>query len=285
MDRSTPTTHDWIDQPEGRLRVTRAGDTGPPVLLLSGAGSDNAELSWSRLLPALATDHRVYALDWPKQGGSRPWAGLADHDRLLACVETVLDHYQFDRVDLVGLSLGGAMSLATTLAFPDRVRRLVAMAPAGILPPFLPVVHQLLWLTGRSRLLNRTLPSLMFRDRRATAAFVRATLIPEPVDDFDEVVDQVMAEVAGGVGSSDWQNESINFTSMNIDLRPELHRIGCPTLFIQGAKDVGIPARHTIAAAAAVPGARLELLAGAGHWVQRNEPERVNRLIADFLAD
>lgn len=278
-------SHDWIEQPEGRLRVTRAGDTGSPVLLLSGGGSDNADLSWGRLLPVLARDHRVYALDWPKQGGSRPWHGTADHARLLRCVHTVLEHYRLDRVDLVGLSQGGAMTLATALEHPDRVRRLVAMAPAGILPPFPPVIHQWLWLTGRSRLLNSTLPSLMFRSRRGTAAFVRAALIPGPVDDFEQIVDAVMAEVAGGVGSSDWQNTSISFTAMRVDLRPALHRIDCPSLFIQGSRDVGIPARHTRDAAARVPGARFELIDGGGHWVQRHEPDRVNRLVADFLAD
>lgn len=278
-------SHDWIEQSEGRLQITRAGDRGSPVLLLSGAGTDNARLSWSRLLPLLARDHRVYALDWPKQGGSRPWHGTADHERLLQCVHTVLEHYRLDLVDLVGLSQGGAMTLATALAHPDRVRRLVAMAPAGILPPFPPVIHQLLWLTGRSQLLNTTLPSLIFRSRRATAAFVRASLIPGPVDDFDEIVDEVLAEVTDGVGSSDWQNGSINFTSMNVDLRATLHRIDCPALFIQGTRDVGIPARHTIAAAGRVPGARLELIEGAGHWVQRQEPDRVNGLVTDFLAD
>ena len=278
-------THEWIDQPEGRLQVTRAGAGGNPVVLLSGAGVDNAHLSWARMIPALAADRAVYALDWPKQGGSIPWQGVADHDRLLRAVLTVLDHYALDQVDLVGLSQGGALSLATAIAHPGRVRRLVPIAPAGIIS-FPPVVHQLLWLTAKLPLLNETLPSLMLRTRAGVERFVRSSLIPGPVDDIEQVLDDVMAEIArrGGSGSSDWQNSSIGFWTMRVDLRPQLHTIACPTLFIQGGADIGVAPTHTRAAAALVPGARLEVIEGAGHWVNRQEPARVNRLVLDFLA-
>ncbi|MFW6597045.1 alpha/beta fold hydrolase [Propionibacteriaceae bacterium Y2011] len=278
-------THEWIDQPEGRLRVTKAGDHGSPVVLLSGAGMDNAHLSWARLLPELARDHRVYALDWPKQGRSRPWRGIADHPVMLRCVLAVLDHYDLAQADLVGMSQGGALALSTTIESPERVRRLVAMAPGGIIA-FPPVVHQLLWLTAKVPFLNSTMWTRLFRGRSATAWFLRKFLFGGPVDDFDDVVDEVMAEIerSGGVTSSDWQNTSIGFASMTVDLRPQLPTISCPTLFIQGDKDVGIAPKYTRAAAAKVPGARLEMIEGAGHWVQRQEPERVNELVRDFLA-
>lgn len=277
-------SQDWIDQPEGRLRVTRAGVGGHPVVLLSGGGIDNAHLSWSRLLPELARDRAVYALDWPKQGGSIPWEGVADHDRLQRAVVTLLDHYALDRADLVGLSQGGALGLATAIEHPERVRRLVVMAPAGIIS-FPPLVHQLLWLTAKLPLLHDTLPSMMFRTRDQVARFVRSSLIPGQVLDIEEIVDEVVAEVGrrGGSSSSDWQNHSIGFWRMRVDLRPLLHRIACPTLVIQGDADRGVAPRHTRAAAAAIPGARLEMIAGAGHWVNRQEPERVNRLVRGFL--
>lgn len=278
-------THEWIDQPEGRLQVTRAGSGGHPVVLLSGAGVDNAHLSWARLIPALAVDRSVYAVDWPKQGGSIPWDGLADHARLQRVVITLIDHYGLEQVDLVGLSQGAALALATAIDHPQRVRRLVAMAPAGIIS-FSPVVHQLLWLTAKLPLLNATLPSLMFRTRAGVARFVRSSLIPGPVEDVEEIVDEVVTELAraGGGGSSDWQNASIGFWRMRVDLRPRLHTISCPTLFIQGTADIGVAPKHTRAAAAQVPGARLEMIEGAGHWVNRQEPERVNRLVRDFLS-
>lgn len=281
----TPFDHPTvITRPEGPLSVAVAGEAGPPVVLLSGAGQDNARLSWRHLMPALARDHRVFAPDWPKQGRSRPWRGTADHGVLLGVIDTVLDHFGLEKVALVGLSQGGALTLAYAIERPDRVERLVAMAPAGTLS-FPPVVHQLLWLTARSRFLNTTLPGLMMRSRPGVERFVRASLIPGPVADFDAIVDEVIEEArTNGSGSSDWQNASIGFTRMNVDLRPRLGEISCPALFIQGGRDIGVPPKRTAEVAAAVPGARLEAIEEAGHWVNRQCPDRVEELVRDFLA-
>lgn len=274
-----------IPQPEGELHVITRGERGSPVLLLSGAGNDNAVLSWRHAIPALAGEHRVYALDWPKQGGSRPWNGVADHDRMLRCITTVLDHFGLDRAALVGLSQGGALALAYAIEHGERVSRLVALAPAGIIS-FPPLVHQALWLTARLRLLNRTIPSLIFRSRAACAWFARRALFAGPVDDFDQIVDEYHADVLrNGAGSSDWQNNSIGFLRMRVDLRPKLHTISCPTLIIQGGRDVGVKPEHSRAAAQAIPGARFELLEDGGHWSNRQKPQQVNALIADFLRD
>jgi pimeloyl-ACP methyl ester carboxylesterase len=272
-----------VPQPEGFLRVITRGDTGAPVLLLSGAGNDNISLSWRRAIPVLAESHRVYALDWPKQGGSAPWHGTADHERMLECIDAVLDHFKIDRVSLVGLSQGGALTLAYAIERPERVDRLVALAPAGILS-FGPFVHRLLWVMAKSRFINRTLPTLIFRSRAACAWFARTSLFAGPVDDFDEIIDEYHADViANGSGSSDWQNGSITFREMKVDLRPRLHEIQCPALIIQGSEDIGVAPEQSRAAANAIPNARYELIQGAGHWASRQCPERVNGLIADFL--
>ncbi|GAA3561703.1 alpha/beta fold hydrolase [Nonomuraea rosea] len=273
----------YLPCPEGRLHVYSAGEHGPPVLLLSGAGVDNAILSWRHLIPALAPRHRVLALDWPKQGRSRPWTGRATHERMLRCISQVLDHFQLGSASLAGLSQGGALALAYAIDHPKRVDRLVALAPAGILS-FPPGVHQALWLTAKLPLLNRTLPGLMFRSRAGVARFAEQALFAGPVPDLAEIVDEIVEEVGhGGAGSSDWQNASIGPLRMRVDLRPRLHRITAPTLLIQGDRDRGVSHERTRAAAALIPGARLEILEGNGHWVNRQSPGRVNELIAAFL--
>lgn len=278
MHRST-----FIDLPEGSLRVLSAGQSGSPVLLLSGAGLDNALLSWRHLIPALATQHRVFALDWPKQGASRPWRGPADHDVMLRCIGAVLDHFGLDDASLVGLSQGGALTLAYAIEHPERVRRLVALAPGGVLS-FPPGLHQLLWLTAKLAPLTSRLSGLLFRHRAVVAWFARRALFAGPVADFDDVVTEIHREVlANGAGASDWQNASIGLRAMNVDLRDRLPEIRCPALFIQGDRDVGVKPEHTAAAARRVPGARLEVLPGNGHWSARQSPARVNSLIAGFL--
>ncbi|GAA1855684.1 alpha/beta fold hydrolase [Brevibacterium marinum] len=272
-----------IPQSEGVLRVITRGVKGPPVLLLSGAGNDNISLSWRRAIPVLAESHCVYALDWPKQGGSVPWDGVADHERMLRCIDAVLDHFDLDEVSLVGLSQGGAIALGYAIERPQSVDRLVTLAPGGVIS-FPPVIHQLLWVMAKSQFLNRTLPSWIFRSRAACAWFARTSLFAGPVNDFDEIVDEYHADVIeNGSGSSDWQNRSIGFLNMNVDLRPRLHEIQCPTLIIQGSNDIGIAPKHTRTATESIPNATFELIEGAGHWANRQCAETVNTLISAFL--
>ncbi|TDD23377.1 alpha/beta fold hydrolase [Nonomuraea diastatica] len=273
-----------ITCPEGPLSVITAGQRGAPVVLLSGGGQNNALLSWRHLILALATDYRVFALDWPKQGHSRPWNGIANHTALMRLITVVLDHFDLEKVTLVGQSQGGTLSLAYAIEHPGRVKQLVAMAPA-ITFSFPPVVQQLVWLVTRSRFLTTTVPSLMLRSRAGVERYMRNTLLPGPVDDFDAIVDEYVEDIRlHGNNSSDWQKTAIGFRASNVDLRPRLGEITCPALFIQGGKDVYVRPSSTIAAAAQVPGSQLEILEDAGHWANRQCHRRVNALVRDFLS-
>lgn len=274
---------EFLTLPEGRLRVLTAGSSGSPVLLLSGAGLDSALLSWKYLIPALSPDHRVLALDWPKQGESRPWDGRADHRTLLRCISATLDHFEIERTSLVGLSQGGALSLAFAIDNPSRVDRLVAIAPGGIID-FPPLVHQGMWLLARFPRIMGGLSTLALRNRKMVRKMVSSGLFAGPSDDFDTLVDEITAEVKRvGVRASDWQNDSIGWRRMRIDLRPDLHRVECPTLLIQGANDVAVKPRFTREAARLIPEAELQVLKDHGHWPNRQSPELVNELIINFL--
>jgi pimeloyl-ACP methyl ester carboxylesterase len=58
-----------------------------------------------------------------------------------------------------------------------------------------------------------------------------------------------------------------------------------PTLIVWGARDPLIPAAHGRAAHAAIPGSRLEIFDGAGHFPHRDEPVRFTEAVADFMAE
>jgi 3-oxoadipate enol-lactonase len=70
-----------------------------------------------------------------------------------------------------------------------------------------------------------------------------------------------------------------------LDLTAELGRIAAPTLVIAGADDVATPPAYGEAIAAAVPGARLEILADAAHLANLERPEQVNQLLTEFLKE
>jgi pimeloyl-ACP methyl ester carboxylesterase len=110
-------------------RYLTAG-TGPPLVLLHGAG-DNA-LDWRWVMPALAATHRVYAPDLPGSPDSaRPAADYSPgfFERFVA---GFLDALDIESAAMVGNSLGGLVALRLALSEPARVTALVLVDSAGL---------------------------------------------------------------------------------------------------------------------------------------------------------
>jgi pimeloyl-ACP methyl ester carboxylesterase len=76
------------------------------------------------------------------------------------------------------------------------------------------------------------------------------------------------------------QNEAV---MARPDLRAQLPGIACPVLVMVGEADQLTPPEHAREIAAAVPGARLEVLPGAGHMLSWEQPARVNALLLAWL--
>ncbi len=114
-----------VEVDELPTRYLEAG-TGPPLVLLHGAG-DNS-LDWQWVMPALAATHRVFAPDLPGSPDSaRPAADYspAFFERFVAALD-------IGRATFVGNSLGGLISLRLALSDSTRVRALVLVDSAGL---------------------------------------------------------------------------------------------------------------------------------------------------------
>jgi 3-oxoadipate enol-lactonase len=68
-----------------------------------------------------------------------------------------------------------------------------------------------------------------------------------------------------------------------MDLRPGLGSITAPTLVLAGGDDPATPPPHAEAIVAAIPAARLEVVAGAAHLANIEQPQRVTSLLLDHL--
>lgn len=66
------------------------------------------------------------------------------------------------------------------------------------------------------------------------------------------------------------------------DLLPEIE---APTLVLAGAKDVMTPPRLAEEMAEAIPNARLEILAEGSHTLPIDDPDRINRLVEEFVSE
>ncbi|MFO7547393.1 MAG: alpha/beta hydrolase [Acidimicrobiia bacterium] len=133
------------------LSVADFGGAGPAMLLLHGLGG--SWTNWLAVAPTLAGEARVMAVDLPGFGSSPPGRDFRIATHVRAVLE-LLDTLRWDRVVLVGNSMGGLVAEMVAAAAPARVDDLVLVGPAS--PPPRDVRRVDLSMTGR--LVSAALP-------------------------------------------------------------------------------------------------------------------------------
>jgi 3-oxoadipate enol-lactonase len=118
----------------GGASVSLAGETlgdGPPLVLLHGLSATRRNVvQGSRALANRG--YRLISYDARGHGESNPAPSSADYEYrdLVSDLEAVLDHFELDRVPLLGSSMGAATAMAFALEHPERVAALVQITPA-----------------------------------------------------------------------------------------------------------------------------------------------------------
>jgi 2-hydroxymuconate-semialdehyde hydrolase len=247
-------------------------DARPVLLLLHGGGPGvDAESNWASVRPRLSARFRCLAPDLLGFGtritgatgieGPRAWA-LARARQ----VRDLLDRESLDRVHLVGNSAaGGAAALALLSMAPDRVERAVVMGGAGTGP--LP-------------------PSVPFYDD-PTEESMRATLGRLVAD--EGVHSALLDELAGiRLRQALRPGAEPAFRSMfagAAGLPPiDLATIATPVLALHGECDRVSPVEVSELLVDSLPNARLNVVAGSGHWIHVDRPEEFCSLVGEFLS-
>lgn len=109
-----------------RLSFERAGDTGTPVLLIMGFGMPGR--AWMSQVPTLSQHHRVAWFDNRGVGESDAPDGLYTMQDMAGDVVALLDHLEWERAHLVGVSMGGMIAQEVALRYRARVRSLALIA-------------------------------------------------------------------------------------------------------------------------------------------------------------
>src|SRR4051812_14636253 len=131
-------SHAWddlgrtVDVGPDRIAYVDLGQGGPPVLLLHGLGGNWT--AWLETLPALASQRRVIAVDLPGFGGSAPGSDGISIPGYARTIERFCDRLELDELVVAGSSLGGWVAAELALRAPERVKGLVLIDAAGIVP-------------------------------------------------------------------------------------------------------------------------------------------------------
>jgi pimeloyl-ACP methyl ester carboxylesterase len=249
---------------------------GPAIVMVHGLMGQLRNFSHS-LAPLLAETHRVILVDRPGWGYSRlegPRPGVAAQAAMLA---QMIETLKLDRPLVVGHSFGGAVALALALDYPERVRGIALIAPFTRPMRTPPSVFRALAVPGMLRgVVAWTLAvPLAVRGNRAKT---RAVFAPEPVPgDFP-----IRGGGALALRPASYLAGSFELTTTGAEVAALTQRygeIGMPVTILYGRDDAILdPERQGAKTAAAIPGARFDLIEG-GHMLPITQPGRV----ADWL--
>ncbi|MFC4560571.1 alpha/beta fold hydrolase [Nocardiopsis mangrovi] len=267
-----------VETPSGRLRVLHAGPGAaglPPAVLVHGGGSDNAAISWYRLIEPLSREREVWALDLPGFGGSMEAAPAGGPRELAAVLSGALDALATGRAVVFGVSMGGDVALNLALDHARHVAGLVLIAPGGLVPVFRNrTAHFWAWLSAQSP------DRILLPASRVANRFVRSALraiVADPAALPPQVVEEFAREARdprGGLAYGRYNQATLGRHRMLNDLTGRVHEIRAPTLFFHGADDPIVDPEGSRRAAARMPRARLVVAPGCGHWAQLEAHER-----------
>jgi pimeloyl-ACP methyl ester carboxylesterase len=263
------TTDDGVE-----IAVEVAG-SGPGLLLVHGHGG--AKEDFADHVERLARRHTVVTFDHRGHGSSGHPDDPAAYSlaRMRADTWAVADAVGLERFRVLGHSMGGMVVRRMPLEHPERVDALVLMdtsaGPIPVLVPELVDIGAYVGLTEGKEALKALLDAAGTLD---TVAF-KTMLVEQP--GYQAFQDRKWADTSVVM----WCTLAMEIVRQPDDL-PALRQLACPTLVIVGEQDVAF-LDLSRATAEAIPGARLAVIAGAGHSPQFEAPAAWTAALEGFL--
>jgi pimeloyl-ACP methyl ester carboxylesterase len=260
----------------------RGAGTGPVLVLIHGmAGSSE---TWEPVLPALAERYTVIAPDLPGHGDSDKPRGDYSLGAHAAAVRDLLVALGHERATIVGQSFGGGVAMQLAYQHPECCERLVLVSSGG-LGQEVALLLRALTLPGAEHLLPIACNGRV-RDAGATVTgwLDRIGLRPVPV--VAEMW-RSFASLSDGATREAFQHtlrSVVDLHGQRVSAADRLYLAAAvPTLIVWGDRDPIIPVDHAYAAHELVPGSRLEVFEGAGHYPHCEQPDRFVEVLVDFL--
>jgi pimeloyl-ACP methyl ester carboxylesterase len=281
-----------------RLHLAEAGE-GRPVILLHGF----PELghSWRHQLTALAdAGYHAIAPDMRGYGQSSAPADVEAYDVVELCsdVQGLLDDLGAERAAIVGHDWGANVAWHFALLHPERVACVAGISvpltprapapPLGLLRRMLGDDFYIVWMQepgvadeALARDVRRTLLTTQVWNAQWAAAD-EDVRIPSWLTEDDLAVYVDTFERTGFTGGLNWyRNIDRNWERMD---GLEEARIQQPALFMAGTRDSTVKWMSPDATSHRFDDLRVEMVEGAGHWLQQERPEEVDRALLALLA-
>ncbi len=248
----------------GTTHINVAGSKAfPPLFLFPGFGS-NSTMFWPNI-EALARICRVYVVDTIGQPGRSIPKEVLSTANCNRWIGEIMASLRVEQVHVMGLSLGGWLSLNFAAAEPLRTRKVVLLDPAA---SFLPMSWSFIW--------HSVIPFMVYPTRKGLIRFFRWLTRGYPTNpDYGEMMLQ-------GILSTRPQPplKAAPFSDSR------LKSLAAPVLLLVGGKSVIYdPQKAVHRARSLIPNVQAEVIPNASHALSMEQADAVNRRVSAFLAE
>jgi pimeloyl-ACP methyl ester carboxylesterase len=255
---------------------------GDVLVLIHGIAGCSA--TWDAVIPRLAAHHTVVAPDLLGHGESAKPRGDYSLGAYASGIRDLLAVLGHRRVTVVGHSLGGGVAMQFAYQFPEWCERLVLVGSGGLGKDVSPLLRALS-APGAEYLLAVLLNPRLHGVARSVGSTVGKLGIQG---------DRLMTELWNSYSRlTDARAQRAFFHTIRSVIDPAGQRVSArdrlylaadmPTLIVWGEKDSVIPVAHGRAAHELMPGSRLEVFPGCGHFVPIEAPDAFVDVLEDFL--
>ncbi|HKH72775.1 MAG TPA: alpha/beta hydrolase [Vicinamibacterales bacterium] len=244
-----------------RLNYVEHGSGDEPLVFVHGYTGSLRD--WDDVLPRLPEWTHGYAIDLRGAGDSdRPGSGYTI-PQYVEDLELATRALGIDTFTLVGHSMGGLTAMQFAATHPERLRRLVLVAPvsSGGLTPFDPAMREQM--------------KQLRRNRDLAKAMARAFMVrPRTDEQLDRSIDDNLK----------WEDDAFDeaYESMRtINLSDTMSKLTIPTLMIAGDRD--FLRADNLADAQRIPNCALQVFYRVGHMIQSDVPDEFTATLMDFV--
>jgi pimeloyl-ACP methyl ester carboxylesterase len=251
----------WVTVGDLEVAYRRKG-SGETLVFLHGAGGTRM---WLPFYERLSGSVDLVAPEHPGFGDTPFPEWLNGFDDLVLHYRDLFDVLDLGRVHLVGYSLGGWIAAHLAITYPERLKTLTLLTPAGMHVPEAPMVDLF-------AMPPEAIPTVLFNEDVASYL----DYLPNPA-----VLDEIVHSF-GEMGTFARLTWSPRYDPT---FARRLPRIRVPTLVIGAEDDRLIPNVHCDRWADAIPGARLVRIPGTGHGLTIQEPDLTAEAVLGFVEE
>ena len=274
----------YLQLKEGKIAYIKEG-SGKKVLIFLHGLSSNSD-AWYRNIESLDKDFTCIAIDLPGFGKSYKNADEFTATYFASIVKEFAEKMKIEKFTLVGHSMGGQTAIKFAAKYPEKLDKLILIAPAGI------EKFSVFDGTAMKMVMNPT--TIMASTEEQIDRNYQLNFYKMP-----EEAAQMIQDRKNIVKSADFEAHAIAIQKsvkgmLDDTVTQDLEKISTPTLFLFGKNDALIPNKYlhptlTIdelskTAQESIKGSKLVLIDEAGHFLQFEKPNEVNKEIKEFLS-